>query len=196
MPVCDTNTAMLRAPSAVVPRTLVIRFAVATAGSALLAVAAHVAVPMLPVPITLQTLAIPLLVLALGRNLAVMATLLYLAEGALGLPVFAPLAGPPGLVGPTAGYLWMYPVAAFAMGALLDRGLTTTYAGRWAAIFAGTVLVFAGGVWWLTVVYQFTLAQAFAAGVAPFIVGDFLKVSLAAALPSQAANIAGHFNLS
>src|SRR5665213_1793501 len=189
MPVCDTDNAMLRARSAVVPRTLAIRFALAAVGSGLLAVSAHVAVPMLPVPITLQTLALPLLVLALGRNLAVMATLLYLAEGAFGWPVFAPVAGPPGLVGPTAGYLWMYPVAAFTMGALLDRGLTTTYAGRWAAIFAGTVLVFAGGVWWLTVVYQLNFGQAFAVGVAPFIIGDFLKVSLAAALPSQAAKI-------
>jgi biotin transport system substrate-specific component len=186
---------MYRARSAAVPRTLAIRFALAVTGSALLAASAHVAVPMLPVPITLQTLAIPLLVLALGRNLAVMATLLYLAEGAVGLPVFAPIAGPPGLVGPSAGYLWMYPLAAFVTGLLLDRGLVTTFAGRWAAIFAGTVLVFAGGVWWLTVVYQFNLAQAFAAGVAPFVIGDLLKVSIAAALPSQAAKIAARFNL-
>jgi biotin transport system substrate-specific component len=186
---------MYRARSAAVPRTLAIRFALAVTGSALLAVSAHVAVPMLPVPITLQTLAIPLLVLALGRNLAVMATLLYLAEGALGLPVFAPVMGPPGLIGPTAGYLWMYPVAAFVTGLLLDRGLVTTYAGRWAAIFAGTVLVFAGGVWWLSAVYAFNPTQAFAAGVAPFIIGDLLKVSIAAALPSQAAKIAARFNL-
>jgi biotin transport system substrate-specific component len=186
---------MLRARSAVVPRTVAIRLALALAGSIFLATAAHVAVPVWPVPLTLQTLAIPLLVLALGRNLAVAATLAYLAEGAVGLPVFAPVMGPPGLVGPTAGYLWMYPVAAFAMGTLLDRGLTATYVGRWTAIFAGTVLVFAGGVGWLTAVYGLTVAQAFAAGVAPFVIGDLLKVSLAAALPSQAAKIAARFNL-
>ena len=186
---------MLRSHPAGVSRTLAIRLTLAATGSALLALSAHVAVPMLPVPITLQTLAIPLLVLALGRNLAVMTTLLYLAEGAVGLPVFAPIAGPPGLIGPTAGYLWMYPVAAFTMGALLDRGLVGSYAGRWAAIFAGTVLVFAGGVWWLAVVYRFDLAPAFAAGVTPFVLGDLLKVSLAAALPSQAAKIAARFNI-
>ena len=195
MPVCDTDTAMLRAPSAVVPRTIAIRLALALAGSAFLAAAAHVAVPMWPVPLTLQTLAIPLLVLALGRNLAVGATLAYLAEGALGVPVFAPVLGPPGLVGPTAGYLWMYPLAAFAMGTLLDRGLKATYVGRWAAIFAGTVLAFAGGVGWLTAVYGLTLAQAYATGVAPFILGDLLKVSLAAALPAHAAKIAARFQL-
>jgi biotin transport system substrate-specific component len=195
MPVCDTDTAMLRVRSAVVPRRLAIRLALALTGSAFLAAAAHVAVPSWPVPLTLQTLAIPLLVLALGRNLAVTATLAYLAEGALGLPVFAPVMGPPGLVGPSAGYLWMYPVAAFAMGTLLDRGLTATYVGRWAAIFAGTVLAFAGGVGWLTAVYGLTLAQAFATGVVPFVLGDLLKVSLAAALPSQAAKIAARFNV-
>jgi biotin transport system substrate-specific component len=186
---------MYRARSAAVPRTFAIRCTLAVTGSALLALSAHVAVPMLPVPLTLQTLAIPLLVLALGRNLAVMATVLYLAEGAVGLPVFAPIAGPPGLIGPTAGYLWMYPPAAFLTGLLLDRGLSANYALRWAAIFAGTTLIFAGGVWWLTVVYGFTLAQAFAAGVAPFVIGDLLKVSLAAALPSQAAAIAARFRI-
>jgi biotin transport system substrate-specific component len=67
--------------------------------------------------------------------------------------------------------------------------------GRWAAIFAGTLLVFGGGVGWLMGVYGLTLAQAFAAGVAPFIIGDLLKVSLAAALPAQAAKIAARFNL-
>jgi biotin transport system substrate-specific component len=187
---------MYRARSAAVPRTLAIRFALALAGSALLAASAQVAVPMLPVPITLQTLAIPLLVLALGRNLAVMATLLYLTEGALGWPVFAPIhTGFNAFAGPTAGYLWSYPVAAFAMGALLDGGWSGTYVGRWAAIFAGTLLVFAGGVWWLMVGFQMNVAQAFAAGVAPFIIGDLLKVSIAAALPSQAARIAARFGL-
>jgi biotin transport system substrate-specific component len=186
---------MLRARSAAVPRTLAVRFALAVAGSALLAVSAHVAVPMIPVPLTLQTLAIPLLVLALGRNLAVMATFLDLAEGALNMPVFAPGPPPNGLIGPTAGYLWMYPVAAFTTGLLLERGLTANYVGRWAAIFAGTLAVFAGGVWWLTVGYGFTFAAAFAAGVAPFILGDLLKVSIAAALPSQAAKIAARFNV-
>jgi biotin transport system substrate-specific component len=195
MTVCDTDMSMLRARSAAVPRTVAIRLALALAGSVFLAAAAHVAVPMWPVPLTLQTLAIPLLVLTLGRNLAVTATLAYLAEGAVGLPVFAPVMGPPGLVGPTAGYLWTYPIAAFAMGTLLDRGLTANYVGRWAAIFAGTVLVFAGGVGWLCGVYGLTVAQAFAAGVTPFVIGDLLKVSLAAALPSQAAKIAARFNL-
>jgi biotin transport system substrate-specific component len=187
---------MLRAHSTSPTRTLAIRFALAVTGSVLLALSAKVAVPMLPVPITLQTLALPLLVLALGRNLGTMATLLYLAEGALGVPVWAsPIGGVAALLGPTAGYLWMYPVATFAMGTLLDRGLKTNWASRWAAIFAGDLIVFAGGVGWLMVAAHLTLATALALGAAPFVIGDLLKITIASALPSQAAKIAARFQI-
>jgi biotin transport system substrate-specific component len=185
---------MLRARSTSPTRSLAIRVALAVAGSVLLAVSAKVAVPMLPVPITLQTLAIPLLVLGLGRNLAVVATILYLAEGAVGLPVFAPVGDAfPALIGPTAGYLWMYPVAAFVMGTLLDRGLGASWAGRWAATFAGDLVVFAGGVGWLMVAARLSLPAALAVGAAPFVIGDLLKITIASALPSQAAKIAARF---
>jgi len=124
-----------------------------------------------------------LLVLTLGRTLAVSATIAYLIEGALGLPVFAPVATGPGLIGPTAGYLWMYPVAAYVTGTLIDRGWGRHYATRWLAVFLGTLAVFAGGVWWLCVGFRFPFPQALALGVTPFIIGDLLKCSIAAALP-------------
>ena len=180
---------MISARSASAPRSLAIRVALAVAGSALLALSAHVAVPMVPVPITLQTLAIPLIVIAIGRDLAVLATCLYLIEGAVGLPVFAPVNTGPGLIGPTAGYLWMYPVSAYVIGTLLDRGLGATYVGRWAAIFAGTVVVFVGGVWWLAVGFHLSIAHAFAVGVVPFIIGDLLKCTIAAGPASQARTL-------
>ena len=177
-------------------RSLALRLALALTGSVLLAVSAKIAVPMLPVPITLQTLAIPLLVLTLGRNLAVTATLLYLAEGAAGLPVFAPVAdGFPGLAGPTAGYLWSYPIAAFLMGTLRDCGLKASWAGRWAAIFAGDVAIFIAGAAWLGVSVHISVAQALALGVTPFIIGDLLKITIASALPSKAAAIVARFRL-
>lgn len=177
-------------------RSLAIRLALAVTGSVLLAVSAKVAVPMLPVPITLQTLAIPLLVLALGRTLAVTATLLYLAEGAVGLPVFAPVAdGFPGLVGATAGYLWSYPVAAYVIGTLLGSGLKASWAGRWAAIFAGDLVIFAAGAAWLGFFLHLNVAQALALGVTPFIIGDLLKITIASALPSKAAALAARFRL-
>jgi biotin transport system substrate-specific component len=177
-------------------RSTAIRLALAATGSVLLAVSANVAVPMLPVPITLQTLALPLLVLALGRNLAVTATVLYLAEGALGLPVFAPVPdGIPALFGPVAGYLWTYPVAALVMGTLLDRGANASWAGRWASIFAGDLVIFAAGAAWLGYVLHLSMAQTLALGVTPFIVGDLLKITIASALPSQSAAIAARFRL-
>jgi biotin transport system substrate-specific component len=180
---------MINVRSASASRALAVRIVLVLAGSVLLALSAKVAVPMVPVPITLQTLALPLLVFGLGRNLAVLATFAYLLEGALGVPVFAPVNTGPALIGPTAGYLWMYPVAAYITGTLADRGLGATYAGRWLAVFAGTLAVFAGGVWWLAVGFHLTIAQAFAVGVTPFIIGDALKCTIAAGLPPQAKRL-------
>ncbi len=177
---------MLSVRSASAPRALALRLALVLAGSAVMAVAAHVAVPMVPVPITLQTLAIPLVVLAIGRDLATLSMLAYLIEGGIGLPVFAPVNTGPGLLGPSAGYLWMYPVAAFAIGALCETRLGASYAGRWLAICAGTSLVFAGGVAWLVGAYHLTFANAVDVGVTPFLIGDALKITIAAGPHSRA----------
>ena len=177
---------MISARSAGLQRSLAIRFALALAGSGLMALGAHVAVPMLPVPITLQTLALPLIVALIGRDLAVIAMFAYLIEGACGLPVFANVNTGPGLIGPTAGYLWMYPVSAYLIGTLYDRGWSTTYVGRWLAIITGTAVVFAVGMWWLIAGFHLSLAHAFAIGVVPFIIGDVLKTTIAAGLSSKA----------
>lgn len=169
-----------------VPRALALRAALVVAGSALLAISAQIAVPMFPVPITLQTLAVPLLVLAIGPQLAVAATLAYLLEGALGLPVFSHGSGGIArLVGPTAGFLWTFPVAAYVIGVLLQRGLGTSYVGRWLAIFAGTAVVFVGGAWWLAAGLNLSFMQALEKGVFPFLVGDLLKCTIAAGLSPQ-----------
>ena len=189
---------MISAGSSSAPRSLAVRTGLVLGGSALLALSAQIAVPMFPVPITLQTLAVPLLVLGLGRGLAVMATLAYLAEAALGLPVLSGwLGGALRLFGPTAGYLWTFPIAAYAIGALLERGLMATYAGRWVAIFLGTAVIFAGGAWWLAVgPLGLSAGDAIAKGVAPFLIGDVLKCSLAAALPAQWPRLCERLGLS
>ena len=176
---------MISARSTSGSRAFAIKAALALAGSAFMAASAQVAVPMVPVPITLQTLAIPLIVLVLGRNLAVAAVLAYLAEGASGLPVFSGGASLPALAGHTAGYLWTYPLAAFAVGALLDRGLDRSYVGRWIAIFGGTAVVFVGGVWWLMAGFHLSFGAAMAGGVLPFIIGDILKCTIAAGMSRQ-----------
>jgi biotin transport system substrate-specific component len=181
---------MISARSASTGRSIAIRVALAVAGSAVMAVAAHVAVPMLPVPITLQTLALPLIVLVIGRELGTLAMFAYLAEGAAGLPVFANVNTGPGLLGPSAGYLWMYPVAAYIIGTLCEHSaFGVTYVGRWFSIFAGTFVVFAGGVWWLMVGFNFSFAAALAAGVTPFVIGDVLKCTIAAGLAPQARKL-------
>ena len=163
------------------------RAAAVIAGSALLAASAQIAVPMLPVPITLQTLAIPILVALLGRRLATLAVLTYLAEAALGLPVLQGFAG--GLVrfaGPTAGYLVGFPLAAWLVGTLYERGLGTTYAGRFVAVFVGTGIVFVTGAAWLAFGLHLGVPRALALGVAPFLIGDLAKCLVAAAFPPRA----------
>ena len=156
------------------------------AGSALMALAAQLSidVPFSPVPITGQTLAIPLLVALLGTRGATLSLVLYLAEGIAGLPVFAPslpiLPGFLKLFGPTGGYLVAFPLAAFVTGTLLERGLWTSYAGRVAAVFLGSLVVFAFGAAWLAHYVGWPLA--YATGVVPFILGDVIKTLVAAAV--------------
>jgi biotin transport system substrate-specific component len=162
-------------------RTLARRIAAVVGGSVLMALAAHVAIPLpwSPVPLTGQTFALALLVGLLGTRGAVAALVLYLAEGAAGLPVLSPAAAG-SMFGPTGGYLVAFPFAAFVTGWLFDRGLIRTYGGRVLAIAAGTGVVFAGGAAWLS---AFTgPGAALVLGVVPFLAGDALKTLLAAAV--------------
>lgn len=180
---------MITARRSTSPRALALRTAAVLAGSALMFVGAQISVPMWPVPITGQTLALPIVVALLGRNLGTLAIFAYLAEGGLGLPVFGGhTGGAARLVGPTAttaGYLWSFPVAAFALGWLLDHGFAGTYALRFAAIFATSAIVFALGAWWLAVVLHLSTAQALALGVTPFLIGDIAKCAIAAGIGPQ-----------
>src|SRR5271156_1600548 len=130
------NTGTVASQVAAAPRTPARSAVFVLAGSALLALGAQMSlpVPFSPVPITGQTLALPLVVALLGTRGATLAALAYLAEGALGLPVFAPAGGfAPGFAaffGPTGGYLIAFPLAAFVTGWLFDRGLWNGFAGR------------------------------------------------------------------
>ena len=165
------------------------RAALVLAGSGLMYLSAQVSVPANPfwgVPITLQTLAIPVLVALLGRELGTLAVLAYLAEGVAGLPVFqGHLGGLARFVGPTAttgGYLIGFPIAAYAVGTLYRAGLDRSYALRFVAVFLGTALVFVSGVLWLDAYFFHDLGKSIAAGVVPFIAGDIAKCLVAAAL--------------
>ena len=149
-------------------------------GAALVAVAAQVALPLpgTPVPMTLQPLAVLLVGGLLGPSLGAASMILYLALGAVGLPVFTPY-GLPGiarLIGPTGGYLLAYPVAAFAVGKLAGDGRQW---GRIAlAVLAGIALIHLGGVAQL-VILTGSAASAVRLGTLPFVIGDLLKLGIA-----------------
>jgi biotin transporter BioY len=146
-------------------------------GSLLMALGAHVSIPVpfSPVPITGQTFALAMVVALLGTRGATASMLLYVAEGFTGLPVFSPL----GKLGPTAGYIFSFPFAAFVTGWLFDRGLYGHYLTRALAILAGTIVVFVGGSSWLAAIVGWPVALT--TGVLPFLAGDAIKTLAAAA---------------
>jgi biotin transport system substrate-specific component len=168
-----------------ISRALVIRTLLVLGGSCLMTIGARFSVDIGTVPITGQTLALPLVVALLGTRQSTLAMLAYLAEGAVGIPVFAGAhAGPAILAGPTAttaGYLWSYPLAAWAIGTLYDAGFAQSYFTRWIAIFLGIGIVFVAGAAVLAIYVG--PAGAFALGVVPFILGDLAKVTIAAGAP-------------
>jgi len=164
------------------PRTLTGRVLLAIAASAFVALCAHVSVPLYftPVPITLQTFAVILVGLALGPTLGFSAMVLYLAEGAAGLPVFSPHST--GLIGPTAGFLFSYPFAAAAAGTVV-RALRIGRSKFPAAIAAGVaanVVIFTLGAGWIAHLMHLTPGIAWHLAVAPFLPGEVLKVTAAA----------------
>ena len=164
------------------------RAALVLSSSLLTALAAQVVVPLpwTPVPVTGQTFAVLLTGALLGSRLGALAMIAYLVEGAAGLPFFA--AGGSGaarlLFSPTSGYLLAYPAAAFVTGLLAERGWDKRFLTAAAAMAAGSLVILLGGWAWLTAMYKPAI-DAFGQGVAPFLVGDVIKIALAAAvLPS------------
>lgn len=157
------------------------------AGSALIALGAQISVPMLPVPMTLQTLAVVLVGLTAGARLGAGAALVYLLEGAAGLPVFAGGgAGFAWLAGPTAGFLWGFVALAFAAGLLAERGLARGLARTFVGVTLISALLYVPGVLWLTAATPLDLSGAVARGMVPFLLGDALKAAVAALIVTGA----------
>lgn len=161
--------------------------ALVVAFSLFIALSAQVVIPLpfTPVPLTMQTFAVLLTGALLGWRLGALAVLLYLIEGAAGLPFFR--GGNGGLdylrFSVTAGYLLAYPLAALLTGWLAERGWDKKFLTAAAAIALGSIVILFGG--WLGLLRFYSTEQAFALGVAPFIIGDIVKIALAAAaLPS------------
>jgi biotin transport system substrate-specific component len=166
------------------PAAWVRNVGIVVAGSLLLAICSHIALPLYftPVPLTLQTFAVLLIGLLLSPRLAAGAVIAYLAEGALGLPVFAPVPAPGGLahlLGPTGGYLMSYPLAA-AITAILWRRVGHGVSGASLSAAAGSGVILACGALWLNLFTHAGAQATLAAAVAPFIPGDLLKIAAAA----------------
>ena len=147
--------------------------------------------PFTPVPITLQTLAVLLTGAALGSKRGAASMLLYIVEGAIGLPVFAGgVGGIIHLIGPTGGYIWAFPIAAFVVGLLCERRLERRFLTSVLAMLPGTLIIYAVGISWLAIFLHISIAQAFVLGMLPFIPGDILKIVIAALLLPGAWTIA------
>ena len=156
----------------------------AIAGSLLLWVSAKIQIPFYPVPMTMQTLVVLAIGAAFGWRLAVATLLLYMAQGAAGLPVFA---GTPekglGLAymgGSTAGYLVGFVAAAGLIGWLAEKGADKNVFTMFAAMALGSAVIYLFGATWLSTVIGTEKALQF--GVMPFLYGDLLKAALAAVL--------------
>ncbi len=163
--------------------TIVSNGLLALAGSLLIATLAQIAVPVGPVPISGQTLGVLLVAAVLGPKRGALAVTMYVAEGTVGLPVFAGgRAGLAVLMGPTGGYLIGFIAAAWVIGTLcragMDRRPTTTFI----TMIVGSAVIYLFGILWLA---QFTgWSSVLQFGVIPFLFGDALKAAIATvALP-------------
>ena len=155
--------------------------------SALVGLGAQVSIPLpfTPVPVTGQTFAVLLTGMLLGSRRAAIAMLLYLAEGAAGLPVFAGgAAGAAVFAGKTAGYLLAFPLAAFATGLLAERGWDRKPWTAALCMFLGSLVILSLGALVLSA-FVCGVRNGFALGFLPFLPGDVVKTALAAlALPA------------
>ncbi|WFU45094.1 biotin transporter BioY [Bradyrhizobium sp. CB82] len=152
-------------------------------GTALMALSAKVSLPLPYVPMTLQTLVVLMIGAAYGWRLGSATMIAYLAEGAMGLPVFAgPVGGLAPLVGPTAGYLLGFVVAAFVTGFLAERGWDRSMLRLFAAMAIGHVAILAMGFAWLAFGLGLGAAKAWQVGIVPFIAASLIKNALGATL--------------
>lgn len=149
-------------------------------GTALLTVSAKISVPFFPVPQTMQSFVVLGLGMTFGSRLGAATVLLYCAEGAMGLPVFAGGGGLAYMMGGTGGYLAGFVVAAYLTGFLAERGWDRNVVTTAAAMLFGTLAIYALGLTWLTNLIGSEKAINF--GLMPFIYGDIAKLGLAALL--------------
>lgn len=170
--------------------TLLKKTLMVVAGTIFIAIAAQFSIPFIPVPLTLQTLAILIVGLSFGSRLGAITVVAYLLEGAAGLPVFANGGSAAALVGPTAGFLIGFVALAYIAGYVAERtkNVVALIAG---AIFASAVLYIPGVAWPMALAEMFAIEGKWVASsastiwtywVSPFLIGDLFKAILAVLL--------------
>ena len=143
---------------------------------ALIAIGSYFVIPMIPVPITLQTLFV-LLCGCIMKRYALIAVLLYVILGIIGLPVFHQFTSGPGiLLGPTGGYLIGFILAALIVGLSYEKKSRFI---RICGLFLGTTAIALCGVLWIALSTGISFFEAVLIGAVPFIVGDLIKITLA-----------------
>jgi biotin transport system substrate-specific component len=167
--------------------------ALVVGGSLLVALCARITIPLPfnPVPLTVQNFGVLLVGLLLGSRRGFAALALYLAEGAMGMPVFNPT-GPGGiaqLLGPTGGFLLAYPLVAWIAGFIMEHGRKSFARGALAGLL-GEIALFAGGLSWLAVLTH-SVARAFRWGLYWFLFAEVIKVMVAAGIAARWRRRAG-----
>jgi biotin transport system substrate-specific component len=172
------------------------RVLLAFAGSWLVAGLAQIEIPLpfTPVPITGQTLGVLLVGSSLGPGLGAVSMAFYLAQGALGLPFYS--GGDSGaeflrLSAVTGGYLWGFIVSAMVVGFLAERGWDRSIRSSIGAMFLGELALYLVAIPWLMQALDVPLGEALELGLAPFVVGDAIKLLLAAVLLPAGWRLAG-----
>ena len=146
-------------------------------GSLLLIASAKIKVPLYPVPMTLQPLAVLMIAMLFGRKLATLTVGLYIFKGIIGLPVFAFGGGLMYLMGPTGGFILGFFASAFVVGYLADRGWGRKISLSIISMLIGMAIIYVLGIFQLALLKGFNFALL--KGFYPFLLGDFYKLLLA-----------------
>ena len=163
-------------------RTALAQIALVFSGAVFVGIAAQVAIPLpfTPVPLTLQTFAVLLVGAALGSLRGVASMALYALMGVVGVPWFSE--GSSGFSTASFGYILGFILAAFIVGRLAERGASTTPMHSAALMVIGNLAIYVVGVTWLKFAIDSSWATALSLGVVPFLIGDAIKIALAAGL--------------
>lgn len=178
----------LTQPAVSIHETLTGKTMMVIAASVFVAACAHLSIPLpfTPVPITLQNFAVILVGMVLGPVAGFSAMVLYLAEGAIGLPVFTPhsVGGLAHLLGPSAGYLFSYPLAAAVAGWVVRamQRVTSRFRSALVASIVASLPIFALGAGWLAHLLHLSGSATWSLAVAPFLLGEVVKITAAAGI--------------